>query len=134
MALTEGVARKIIAGWPTGGFAMPCEEAVKCGDLLSISGTGTLIPANATTDEEPRLVAGGNGIAGQYIPCYVGAFIDGFTGGTEAAALYLSTTDGQYNESSATGTTDTVQIIGYVITQTMILATPAMRADLNYGA
>ena len=133
MALTEG-SRRIVKGWPTGGFPMPCDEAVDCGDLVSISSTGTLIPANATDDDEPRLIAGGDGIAGQYIPCYVGAFIEGFTGGTEAAALYLSTTDGEYTESSATGTTDTVQIIGYVITLTMILAIPGMRADLNYGA
>jgi len=133
MALTEGVARKIVAGWPTGGFTMLCAEAVDCGDLLSISSSGTVVPANATSDEEPRLVAGGNGATGQGIPCYLGAVIDGFTDGTEAGALYLSTTDGQYSESSATGTTDTIQIIGYVLTETMILAIPAMRADANYG-
>ena len=36
MGLTEGVARRIVAGWPTGGFPMECAEAITCGDLIGI--------------------------------------------------------------------------------------------------
>ena len=128
MALTEG-SRKIVAGWPIGGFPMECAETIKCGDLLAISSAGELVPVDSDDGEQARLIAGKSGEDGDFIPCYVGAIVEGFTGCTEAAAIYPSITAGQYTETADTTGSDTNTIIGYALTETMILAIPGMRAD-----
>ncbi len=128
MALTEG-SRIIVAGWPTGGFPMECAEAITCGDLIGIDSNGKAFPVDSGDAEQGRGVAGKTGIASRFIPVYIGAVIGGFTGGTEAAALYPSETAGQWTETADVTGSDTNTIVGYVITETMILAMPGMRAD-----
>ena len=128
MALIEG-SRIIVAGWPTGGFPMECAEAITCGDLIGISSTGLAFPVDSGEGEQGRGVAGKSGTTGRFIPVYIGAIIGGFTGGTEAGALYPSETAGQWTETADVTGSDTNTIVGYVITETMILAIPGVRAD-----
>jgi hypothetical protein len=128
MALTEGT-RKIVAGIPDGGFTMPCAEAVKYGDLLGVSATGTVAPVDSDDAEHGRLIAAASGATGEYIPCYWMAVIDGFTGGTEAGAVYPSATPGAYTETADTTAGDSNEIIGYILSETMIMVMPSVRAD-----
>ncbi len=129
MALTEGVTRYIVKGWPTQGTPMQCAEAVKLGDLVGIDTNGYVFPVDSDDGEQGRGVAGAKGATGRFIPVYIGAIIGGFTGGTEAGAVYPSGTAGQWTETADVNSSDSDTIVGYVITETMILAIPAMRAD-----
>lgn len=128
MALTEGT-RVIVAGEPACGVPMECAEAVKRGDLLAVDANGKVEPVDSDDAEHGRLVAGVDGETGETIPCYWLAVIDGFTGGTEAAPLYPSGTDGQVSESIETDAGDSNEIVGYVLTETMIMLLPGVRAD-----
>jgi len=127
MALTEGT-RKIVAGIPENGVPMVCDEAIKRGDLLAVTSTG-VEPADSDAAEQGRLIAGTDGATGETIPCYWLAVIDGFTGGTPASAVYVSSTPGEYTETADTVATHTNTIVGYILTATMIIALPAVRAD-----
>lgn len=128
MALTEG-SRVIVAGLPENGIRMPCAESIKRGDLLAIDANGKVEPCDSDDAEHGRLVAASDGEADEYINCYLFAVIDGFTGGTEAAAIYPSATPGSYTETADTDAGDTDEIVGYVLTETMILVLPGVRAD-----
>jgi len=130
MALTEGT-RVIYAAAPSFGIPMTVQasKTVKVGDALTVHTDGTVRPADSDDGDQVRLIAGENGNAGDKISCYWMAVIDGFTGGTEAAAVYLSSTPGQYTETADTDSGDTDTIIGYVLTETKILVLPAVRAD-----
>jgi len=128
MALTEGT-RKIVAGVPENGMPMPCAEAVKRGDLLGVNSDGEVFPVDSDDAEHGRLVAGTDGAADETIPCYWVAVIDGFTDGTEAGALYPSSTPGSYSETADTDASDSNEIVGYILTETMIVVLPAVRAD-----
>jgi len=131
MALTDsGVGRIIYRGIPEGGFTMVCEEAVHTGDLLGIGTTlGSVYPVDSDAGEQGRLIAGENGATGDHIQCYVMAILGGFTDGTEAGAVYPSATDGQWTETADTDSSDSDTIVGYVLTETEILAIPSMRPD-----
>ena len=129
MALTEGT-RVIVAAIPENGIKMTCLETVKRGDLLGVTAsTGTVFPVNSDDAEQGRLVAGTDGDAGEVIPCYWMAVIDGFTGGTQGGAVYPFTTAGQYTETADTTAADTNTIVGYILTATMIIVLPGVRAD-----
>jgi len=128
MALTEGT-RVIKAAIPADGILMPCAEAVKRGDLLGIDANGKVFPVNSDDAEHGRLIAGVDGATSEYIPCYWMAVIDGFTSGTEAAAIYPSATAGSYTETADTDAADSNEIVGYVMTETMIMVLPGVRAD-----
>ena len=129
MALTEGT-RRIVAGIPESGIVMQCAEAIKYGDLLAIDANGKVEPADADDAEHGRLVAAASGATDEYIPCYWMAVIDGYTGGTEAAAIYVDeTTAGCVTETVDTDAGDTNEIVGYVMTSTMVMILPAVRAD-----
>ena len=128
MALTEGT-RIIVAACPDIGIFMTTSEAVSQGDLLGIDSNGYVFPVDSDDGEQGRLVAGSGGASGATIQCYWMAVIDGFTGGTEAAAIYPSTTAGSYTETADTTGSDTNTIVGYVMTETMIMVMPGVRAD-----
>ena len=128
MALTEG-SRKIVAGWPTGGVPMECAETITCGDLIGVDSNGKVFPVDSGEGEQGRFIAGKSAEAERFIPCYVGAVVGGFTGGTEAAAIYPSETAGQWTETADGTVSDTDTLVGYVLTETTILAIPGMRAD-----
>ena len=128
MALTEGT-RKIVAGIPESGIQMTCAEAIKRGDLLGVDTDGKVFPVDSDDAEHGRLVAGTDGAADDVIPCYWMAVIDGFTSGTEAAAIYPSSTPGSYTETADTDSGDSDEIVGYALTETMIMVMPAVRAD-----
>ena len=125
MALTDSSAGRIIyRGIPEGGFTMECAERVYTGDLLAVHTDGTVKPADSDDAEHGILVAGDNGADGDFIPCYVMAVIGGFTGGTEAGAVYTSATAGQYSETVDSTSGDTSEIVGYILSETEILVTP----------
>jgi hypothetical protein len=128
MALTEGT-RVIVAGVPPQGIRMPCAEDVKVGDLLGIDSDGKVFPVDSDDAEHGRLVAGTDGNTTKDCTCYLLAVIDGFTSGTEAAAIYPSGTAGSYTETADTDAGDSNEIVGYVMTETMILVLPGIRAD-----
>lgn len=128
MALTEGT-RVIVAGIPEKGIPMICAEAVAYGDLLAVDANGKVEPVDSDDAEHARLVAGEAGATNDVIPCYWIAVMDGFTGGTEGAALYPCGTDGQVSETIETDAGDSNEIVGYVLTTTMIIILPAIRAD-----
>ena len=128
MALTES-KRMIVAGVPEKGIPMPCAEAVSYGDLLGVDSNGKVFPVDSDDAEHGRLIAGADGATDETIPCYWMAVIDGFTGGTEAAAVYPGATAGKYTETADTDAGDSNEIIGYILTETMIIVLPAVRAD-----
>ena len=128
MALTEGT-RSVVAGWPDKGIPMICAEAVKYGDLLAVDADGKVIPCDSDDAEHGRLIAGAAGAADEVIPCYLWAIIDGFTGGTEGGKVYPSATDGQYSETADVTGGDSNEIVGHILTETMILVLPGVRAD-----
>ena len=130
MALIEGT-RVLYAVAPEFGIPMTVQAAktVKRGDALTVHTDGTVRAANSDDGDQVRMIAGQEGAAGDVIPCHWMAVIDGFTGGTEAAPVYLSNTAGQYTETADTTAADTNTIIGYVLTETKILVLPSVRAD-----
>jgi len=130
MALTEGT-RIIYSAAPEFGIPMTVQAAktVKRGDALTVHSDGTVRAADSDDGDQVRLIAGEDGNAGEKIPCYWMAVIDGFTGGTEAGAVYLSSTAGEYTVTADTDAQDTNTIIGYVLTETKILVLPGVRAD-----
>lgn len=128
MALTEGT-RKIVAATPDIGLYMEAAETITVGDLLAIVSDGTVEPVDSDDGEQARLVALESGADGDTIQCAWMAVIDGFTGGTEAAAVYPSTTAGQYTETADVTGSDTNTIVGYVLTETKIMVMPGVRAD-----
>jgi len=128
MALTEGT-RVIVAAAPDIGIYMECSADVVQGDALTIDAAGTVSAADSDDGDQVRLIAGEAGADGSIIQCYWFAVIDGFTDGTEAAAVYLSGTAGQYTETADTDASDTDTIIGYVLTETKIMVMPGVRAD-----
>lgn len=128
MALTEGT-RVIVAGVPEKGIPMICAEAVSYGDLLAVDANGKVEPVDSDDAEHGRLIAAEDGAADDVIPCYWIAVMDGFTAGTEGGALYPSGTDGAVSESIETDAGDSNEIVGWVLTETMILLIPSIRAD-----
>ena len=130
MALTEGT-RVIYAASPEFGIPMTVQAAktVKRGDALTIHTDGKVRAADSDDGDQVRLIAGEDGKAGDKIPCYWMAIIDGFTGGTEAGAVYLSSTAGEYTETADDTAADTNTIIGYILTETKILVLPSVRVD-----
>ena len=115
--------------WVRPGFVMQCAEAIKYGDLLAIDANGKVEPCDSDDAEHGRLIAAASGATDEYIPCYWMAVIDGYTSGTEAAALYPSGTPGSVTETADTDSGDSNEIVGYVMTETMIMLLPGVRAD-----
>jgi hypothetical protein len=99
------------------------------GDLLGIDANGKVFPVDSDDAEHGRLVAGIDGSTTQDCTCFWVAIIDGFTSGTEAAAIYPSGTAGSYTETADTDAGDSNEIVGYVMTETMIIVLPGIRAD-----
>lgn len=128
MALTEGT-RVIEQAVPNYGIPMTCAEAIKYGDLVGIDANGKLIQVDSDDADHGRFIAGADGNAGDVIPCFTLAVISGYTGGTEGAALYPSATPGQITETADVTSGDSNEIVGYVLTETKILAMPGVRAD-----
>lgn len=128
MALTEGT-RVIVAASPPQGIPMEAAERINLGDLLAVTATGTVEPCDSDDAEHGRLIALAGGETGDTIPCAWTAVIDGFTSGTEAAAIYPSGTPGSYTETADTDSGDSDEIVGYVLTETMIIVMPGVRAD-----
>ena len=130
MALTEGT-RVLYAVAPEFGIPMTVQAAktVKRGDALTVHTDGTVRASDSDDGDQVRLIAGEDGGAGEKISCHWMAVIDGFTGGTEAGAVYLSGTAGAYTETADTDAADTNTIIGYILTETKILVLPSVRAD-----
>jgi hypothetical protein len=123
-------SRVILNGWPEKGLplAVTASETVKKGDLVFVT-SGTITPVDSDDAEHGRLIAGADGAAGEYVPCYWCALIDGFTDATSGAAIYTGTTAGTYTETADTSSGDSNEIVGYMLTATIALVLPAVRAD-----
>ena len=79
------------------------------------------------------LVAGEDGVAGQWITAYLGPVRMGgrFSGGTAGAALYVAeaTLSGKYTETAPSTSGDANTVVGYVVNATEVLVTPRFNVD-----
>lgn len=123
-------ARVIIGASPEFGvpMAIATGETVYTGDLLGVA-SDKVFPVDSDDAEHGRLVAGRGGAAGDIIPCHTSAIIGGFSGATSAAPIYPGATAGQYTETADVTAGDSNEIVGYMLTDTIAMVVPAVRAD-----
>lgn len=100
MAFADTAVRNVVQGSPP--IKATLEAACEVGDLLAYGTTGWVL-ADASDGSLPAtLIAGEKGAAGQTITAFQSAVVDGPTGMTPGASLYLSDTAGKYSASSGT--------------------------------
>jgi hypothetical protein len=91
------------------------------GDAIGITaGTWVRADGNSSPAITGLLVAAEDGISGQIITAYPEAVIDGPTGATPGAPIFLSDTAGRYTE---TPSTTTAQLVGFAVSATRIAIT-----------
>ena len=97
-------------------LAAACEP----GDLLAYSSGWKLALATVGTAIPARLVAGQKGAIGNEIGAFAIAKVNGFTGATVGAAVYLAegTDSGGYTETAPSTTNDVIQPVGYMVSAT----------------
>jgi len=118
MALTDpGVGRKVIqAPSPSGAtvlLAAACEE----GDILGYSTGWKLALATVGSVINPQLVALKKGAIGDYIPVATVCVVQGYTGATPGALIYLAegSASGDVTETAPTTTNDVKTVIGVAL-------------------
>lgn len=92
-------ARTILSGAVPVKVTLAAGVTTKPGDLLGYSSGWKLADGNGGIPA--KLVAGQSGTACE-IQAYAAAYVDGFTGGTAGAALFLSDTAGGYSDTTGT--------------------------------
>jgi len=119
MAFADTAVRNVVQG--NNPIKVALEAACEVGDLLAFGTTGWVL-ADASDDTLPAtLIAGERGAAGQTITAFQSAVVEGPTGMTPGASLYLSDTGGDYSDSTGSVT----QVVGKVNTATQLFANPA---------
>ena len=97
-------------------LAAACEP----GDLLGYSSGWKLALATVGTAIPARLVAAQKGAVGDRIGAFAIAKVNGFTGATVGAAVYLAegTASGDYTDTAPSTTNDVIQPVGYMVSAT----------------
>ncbi len=111
MALTDSTARRIVQGFMP--IQITLAAAVSMGDLLGYDSGWKLADANAGIPAV--LIAGVDGASGAKITAFPAALVDGVTGATAGADIYLSDTAGNY---SATKSATSEQKLGVSLSAT----------------
>lgn len=126
MAFADTNTRVILQG--IGPVKVSLATPVSRGDLLAISATTQWAPASASTSTSlfpARLVAGETGETDDTITAFMQAVVGNFPSVASLAALYLSTTAGDY--ATASGAT-AVQMVGGMVASTVGIVAP-----VSYG-
>jgi len=125
MAITEPTSGGRIIEEGIGDVKVVVSEAVAPGDLLGSSEAngGNWIKADGNNNVYAELVAGEAGAVASTITAYRIARVSGYTGATQAAALYLSDTVGRVSESAGT----VGQLVGFILSATEVLLCPQWR-------
>jgi hypothetical protein len=104
------------------------------GDILGYSSGWQRALATAGGVIQGRCVASSDGVSGQRIPVYFDYILLGgtrFSGATVGGAVYVAegTSTGMYTQTAPTTTADANKIIGYAISPTVLMITPAYKDD-----
>jgi hypothetical protein len=110
-------------------LAAACEP----GDLLAYSTGWKLALATVGTAIPARLVAGQKGAIGDKIGAFAIAKVNGFTGATVGAAVYLAegTASGDYTATAPSTSGDLAQPVGYAVSATEVLINLAVPLEVT---
>lgn len=131
MAFADTGVRTVLEGH----LPMQVTLAAACepGDLLAYSTGWKLALATVGTAIPARLVAGQKGAIGDKIGAFAIAKVNGFTGATVGAAVYLAegTASGDYTATAPSTSGDLAQPVGYAVSATEVLINLAVPLEVT---
>jgi hypothetical protein len=112
-----GIGRHIICGPGPAAATVLLAQACEEGDILGYSTGWKLALATVGSVINPQVVALKKGAIGDYIPVAVACVVQGYTGATPGALIYLAegSASGDVTETAPTTTNDVKTVIGVAL-------------------
>ena len=112
-----GVGRKVIQAPSPSGATVLLAQACEEGDILGYSSGWKLALATVGSVINPQVVALKRGAIGDYVPVAAHCVVQGYTGATPGALIYLAegSASGDVTETAPTTTNDVKTVIGLVL-------------------